>query len=168
MKPYWTPILIVIADRISKWLVIQNMRPGESIPLIGENLLRFTYVQNPGIAFGIRLIPGTFLAVFSIITSLILIAILYHQRQRFTWMTFSLGLILGGAIGNVIDRILYGEVIDFIDADFPNFIMTRWPVFNIADSAVTVGMCLLAIYLIRQPSPQTASSTLTTSPSESQ
>lgn len=166
MKPYWTAILIVIADRISKWLVIHNMQPGESIPLIGENLLRFTFVQNPGIAFGIRLIPGTFLAVFSIVTSLILIIILYQQRRQFTWMTFSLGLILGGAIGNVIDRLLYGEVIDFIDVDFPNLIMTRWPVFNIADSAVTVGMCLLAIYLIRQPSPQTASSTLSTSPSE--
>ena len=166
MKPYLTAILIVVADRISKWIVIHNMQPGESIRLIGENLLRFTYVQNPGIAFGIRIIPGSFLAVFSIITSLILIVILYQQRRQLTWMSFSLGLILGGAIGNVIDRLKYGEVIDFIDVDFPNLIMARWPVFNIADSAVTIGMCLLAIYLIRQPSPQTATSTLSTSPPE--
>jgi signal peptidase II len=168
MKPYFTAILIVIADRISKWIVVHNMQPGESIHLIGDNLLRFTYVQNPGIAFGIRIIPGTFLAVFSIVTSLILIVILYQQRNQFSLMTLSLGLILGGAIGNVIDRLIYGKVVDFIDVDFPNFIMSRWPVFNIADSAVTIGMCLLAIYLIRQPSPQTASSTLSTSPSESQ
>ncbi len=168
MKPYLAAILIVAADRISKWIVMHNMQPGESIRLIGENFLRFTYVHNPGIAFGIRIIPGTFLAVFSIITSLILIVILYQQRHQSPLLTFSLSLILGGAIGNVIDRLMYGEVIDFIDVDFPNFIMTRWPVFNIADSAVTVGMCLLVIYLIRQPSQKTSSSTLSTPPPEPQ
>ena len=156
MKPYLVAILIVVADRISKWLVMHNMQLGESIRLIGENFLRFTYVHNPGIAFGIRIIPGTFLAVFSLVTSLILIVII------------SLSLILGGAIGNVIDRLKYGEVIDFIDVDFPNLIMARWPVFNIADSAVTIGMCLLAIYLIRQPSHQTTSSTLSAPPPELQ
>ena len=166
MKPYLVAILVVVADRISKWLVMHNMQLHESIDLIGENFLKLTYVQNPGIAFGIQIIPGTFLAIFSIVTSLILIVIIYQQRNQSPLLTFSLSLILGGAIGNVIDRLKYGEVIDFIDVDFPNLIMARWPVFNIADSAVTIGMCLLAFYLIRQPSHQTTSSTLSSPPPE--
>jgi signal peptidase II len=151
MRAYLVAFLIIIADRITKWLVTQNMIPGESFPIIGEDLLRFTYVQNPGIAFGIQLIPGGYLMVFQLITSLVLIAYLYHIRRQNTSLWIPLSLILGGAVGNAIDRIFYGEVIDFIDVDFPDVIMLRWPVFNIADSAVTIGMCLLVVYIVFQP-----------------
>jgi len=141
-------LLVILADRISKWLVTQHMTIGESISLMGSNLVRLTYVQNPGIAFGIRLIPPGFLAIFSAVTSLVLIAYLYHLRNNRTFIKIPLSLILGGALGNLIDRILYGQVIDFIDVDFPDFITTRWPVFNVADSSVTVGMVILAFFLV--------------------
>ena len=148
---YLVALLVVITDRISKWLVIQHMTPGQSFPIIGENFLRLTYIQNPGIAFGIQVLPGGYPMIFSLVTSLLLIAYLYHIRKRSTFLKLPLSLILGGAVGNLIDRFLWGKVVDFIDVDFPDFIMSRWPVFNAADSAVTVGMCLLVIYILFQP-----------------
>ena len=147
MRFYFIALIVIIADRITKWLVLQHLTVGESIQVVGEQLVRFTLVLNPGIAFGFRIIPSTYLLVFHLVTSLVLIVYLYYIRQRKTFLKLPLSLILGGAIGNVIDRILYGEVIDFIDCDFPNIIISRWPVFNIADSAVSTGMVLLAIYL---------------------
>ena len=159
MIPYLAALLIILADRVTKWMVTQHLTPGESIPVIGDNLLKLTYVQNPGIAFGVRLIPPMFLLVFHIIASIALIIYLYYLRKQSTFLKVPLSLILGGAIGNVIDRILYGEVIDFLDADFPDFIMTRWPVFNIADSAITVGMTILIVYIIFQPRTQITPST---------
>jgi signal peptidase II len=158
MKSYLWAILVIVADRISKMLVIDNMTLGESIPLIGNNFLRFTYVQNPGIAFGIHIFPNTFHLVFSLAASVVLIIYLFHIRGQSSFLKIPLSLILGGALGNAIDRIFYGQVIDFIDFDFPNFIMSRWPVFNLADSAVTIGMILLVIYLIFMVEPDTATS----------
>jgi signal peptidase II len=158
MKSYLWAILVIIADRISKMLVMDNMTLGESIPLIGNNFLRLTYVQNPGIAFGIRIFPNMFHLVFSLAASLVVIIYLLYIRKQTNFLKIPLSLILGGALGNAIDRIFYGQVIDFIDFDFPNFIMSRWPVFNFADSAVTIGMILLVIYLIFMVEPDTATS----------
>jgi signal peptidase II len=155
MFPYIVALLIVLVDRWTKWLVTQRMTPGESILVIGDNFLRLTYVQNPGIAFGVRLIPRWFLLIFHLLASVVLMIYLYHIRRQSTFIKIPLSLILGGAIGNVIDRILYGEVTDFIDVDFPDFIMARWPVFNVADSAVTVGITILIAYMIFQPRPKT-------------
>ena len=158
MKSYLWAILVILADRVSKMLVMDNMTLGESIPLIGNNFLRLTYVQNPGIAFGLRIFPNTFHLVFSLAASLVLVIYLFHIRSQSNFLKIPLSLILGGALGNAIDRIFYGQVIDFIDFDFPNFIMSRWPVFNLADSAVTVGMVMLVIYLIFMVEPETAPS----------
>jgi signal peptidase II len=159
MIPYLAALLIVLVDRVTKLLVTQHLTPGESIPIIGDNFLRLTYVLNPGIAFGVRLLPPTFLLVFHIIASIALIMYLYYLRNQSTFLKVPLSLILGGAIGNVIDRIIYGEVIDFLDADFPDFVMNRWPVFNVADSAITIGITILIIYLIFQPRTQVTPST---------
>jgi len=85
-----------------------------------------------------------------------------HKKSTATppkLVQLALALILGGAVGNLIDRLLFGRVTDFFDFDFPNFIITRWPVFNIADSAVTIGVTLWCLHLIISPGSRSAPST---------
>ncbi|MGH7596266.1 MAG: signal peptidase II [bacterium] len=148
-------VLVVILDQITKLAVKARFYLGESIEIFGDTL-RFTYIQNPGMAFGIRFGGKLFFTVFASIASLIILIYLYRMRQERFQSRFSLALILGGAIGNLIDRFAYGEVIDFIDIGVES---TRWPVFNIADSAVTVGMIILISLVLferdksEQPSP---------------
>lgn len=137
---------IVIADQISKHLIRDSMALGDSIPVLGD-VLRFTYVENPGIAFGIRVANGWIFTVLSIIASIGITYYLITQWKESQWIKSSLALILGGAIGNLIDRIAFSKVVDFVDVGIGN---TRWPVFNVADSAVVVGMCILFITLYQQ------------------
>jgi len=132
-------VLVVVLDQITKLAVKDRFYLGESIEIFGD-VLRFTYIQNPGMAFGIRLGGPLFFTIFASIASLIILIYLYRMRRESLPSRLSLALILGGAIGNLIDRFAYGEVIDFIDVGIKN---TRWPVFNAADSAVTVGMIIL-------------------------
>jgi signal peptidase II len=140
---------------------IPGMPLYSSEPIIG-NFLRFTYIQNPGMAFGIDFGWKSFFALFSIVASLAILLYLYKVRQESRIVRFSLALILGGAIGNLIDRVFYGplfdgtalfhgRVIDFIDFDFFNihlfgYNFSRFPVFNIADASVTVGVVMLLIF----------------------
>ena len=137
-------IAVVFIDQLTKLLVKASFDLGESIRLLG-NVLRFTYIENPGMAFGLRFAGPWFFTIFSAIASLALVFYLYKVRHERFLTRLSLALVLGGAIGNLIDRVLYSQVIDFIDVGIGN---TRWPVFNIADSAVSVGMVLLIALLI--------------------
>jgi len=139
--------LIVIADQISKnffekFLLSFN---SNSVNVIGKELVRFTLAYNTGIAFSIKLGSRYFLASISLLASIFIIYLIFKIDLKKKLELWAFSFILGGAIGNLIDRALYGKVIDFIDCDFPDFIMTRWPIFNIADSFVTVGMVFLAI-----------------------
>jgi len=170
--------VIVLSDQITKLLVkgitipalgldIQGMRYGSSKPVIGE-FFRLTYIENPGMAFGIDLGGKMFFSVFSILASLAILFYLYNCRKEPLGFRLSLALILGGAIGNLIDRVFYGvifneaplfygKVVDFFDVDFfdiaiGSYHMTRWPVFNIADASVTVGVILL-LFFHRSVSP---------------
>lgn len=86
------------------------------------------------------------LSAISIVASVLLTIYILKLGKEKKTETFSFSLILGGAFGNLIDRALYGKVVDFIDCDFPDFIMERWPVYNIADSAITIGMVILFIF----------------------
>lgn len=132
-------LCIIIIDQLSKYFIKESLSLYESIPII-KNFLHITYVQNTGAAFSI--LQGKTL-FFSIISILIIILIVYgvfkapvtKKSHRYV-----LSAIVGGAIGNLIDRIKFGYVVDFID-------FRVWPVFNIADCAIVIGVILL-IYII--------------------
>ena len=131
---------VVFVDRVTKMFFSDLLVYGESLPII-QNVLHMTMVHNTGIAFGFLKDQGLIFIVIPIVAIFLLIFNIYYYRQnekalnRVYIVGFS--LILGGAIGNLIDRIVYGHVIDFID-------FRVWPVFNIADSAITIGAILIA------------------------
>src|SRR3989344_4944906 len=121
----------VVLDQLTKFLIRINFEICESVPII-KNILHFTYVTNTGSAFGLFKNLNWFFMLFS---AIVIIAIFYYLRtginEKEKIMQFAVGLLLGGTLGNFIDRALIGAVTDFID-------FRVWPVFNIADSAVTV------------------------------
>lgn len=133
---------LVIFDQLTKILVAGNMVLYESIPVIPK-LFSLTYIHNYGAAWGMF---SEHRWVFLIITAVALIImpiILYRYRKLHFLFGFSLSMILAGAIGNMIDRVFLGYVVDFIEAVFIDF-----PIFNVADICVVVGAVLMAIYLI--------------------
>lgn len=132
-------LLVIGADQISKFLIRANMELGQSIP--DKGILRITYTTNTGGAFGLFSNETFLLVVAAIIGIAILILYLRYLPLGSTVLKIGLGLDLGGALGNLIDRLRVGEVTDFIDFGW-------WPVFNIADSAITVGTFLIAYYLL--------------------
>ena len=142
---FLTALLVVVADQLSKIGIRSNLAMGESLPETG--LFRLTHVYNTGAAFGLfqgQSFPLTIVAIFGIIVILLFTLLFYH---RFPLLDSrlgkpALGLILGGTIGNLIDRLRFGGVTDFIDVGI-------WPAFNIADSAVVVGTIILAYTLLR-------------------
>ena len=136
--------LVVIFDQITKLSVKLHFFYGESIKVLGD-FVRFTYIENPGMAFGIRIGGRYFFTVFAALATVIILIYLYRIRHDRFASRFSLALILGGAIGNLIDRLAYGQVIDFVDIGLGR---TRWPVFNLADSCVTVGMIMLVVFVL--------------------
>lgn len=179
MRVLFVTAFVVIVDQISKIFVKgcsipflglyhRGMTHGESIPLIG-NVFNITFVENPGIAFGIDF--GTefklLISIFTILASIGLFVYLYLNRHRILSVRLSLALILGGAMGNLIDRIFYGvaygyaplfygKVVDFFNFRMFNlFIFNKTMgsyVFNVADIAVTTGVLLLLFAMNREKS----------------
>ena len=136
--------LALLLDQFTKWIVRMRMDLGESISVIGETV-RITFIENPGIAFGIRVGNTVIFTILSVLASLgVLVYLLTHRHEK-PGVQYGLALILGGAFGNLIDRLTMGRVADFIDIGIRDL---RWPVFNIADSAVVIGMALLLITII--------------------
>ena len=131
---------IVVLDQLTKWLVWTNLTLNQSVPLFG-NVLMLTYCHNTGGAFS--LLPGArwFFLTTGVVVSLVLIFSLPKISRQHPVAAVAYALILGGAIGNLIDRSLYGYVVDFLDLGW-------WPVFNVADSGITVGIALLFYCLI--------------------
>ena len=143
---YGIALLIIAADQFTKWLVLQNMELGERIPVI-EPYLAWLSHRNRGAAWG--MLEGQ-MWLFGIITVGVIIAILYYfhkHAQGQPLFQMSLMIILGGAIGNFIDRMLRGEVVDFVDVLIPG-INYHFPIFNIADAALTIGVILMIIFVI--------------------
>lgn len=132
----WSVIIIMI-DQVTKFLVKHNMQLSESISIIGD-VLRLTYIKNPGMAFGILIGGRLFYTVFASLACVVMVFYLLRLKPENFWARFALASILGGAVGNLIDRLRYSEVVDFIDVR-----IIRWPVFNIADIAITIGMVIL-------------------------
>ncbi|NQT25262.1 signal peptidase II [candidate division KSB1 bacterium] len=157
MKLLWPFLTALVLDQITKQVIRMTMFVGQSNEVIG-NFVRLTFVENRGMAFGIQIGNGLIFTILSIIASIGIAVYLYFQRNESRGITLSLSLILGGAIGNLIDRILFGRVVDFMDFGIGT---TRWPVFNVADSAVVIGMGILIVttYIVERssdPSPKKA------------
>ena len=135
-----TALIVIFLDQLTKFLVRANFQLGESVPVI-KNIFHFTYVTNTGSAFGLFKSLNWFFMLFSII---VIIAIFYYLRKKIKenekLLQLAVGLLLGGTVGNLLDRISIGAVTDFID-------FRIWPVFNIADSAVSASVALLIILL---------------------
>ncbi len=139
---------VVFLDQFTKFLARLLLQGRNPVDVVGS-YVRLTYLENPGMAFGIRIGGPAFFTVFATLASLVVLVYLLRLRADKTGARLALALIFGGAIGNLIDRILYGQVVDFIEVGVRNF---RWPVFNVADSAVTIGMVLLiAAVLLEKP-----------------
>lgn len=139
MAFFLTALIVLALDQVSKFLIRANMSLGQSIP--EDGLFRITYVTNIGGVFGI-LSNQAFLIILTTAVGIAAI-LLYSRYPIFNRMLvkISLGLLLGGALGNLIDRLSFGWVVDFIDLGF-------WPVFNLADSAIVLGVILFLYYFI--------------------
>jgi signal peptidase II len=139
--------LVIIADRGTKTWVSMHVRLGGAIPVI-PHVLRITHWTNEGAAFSLFADTASphavrwALVTFTLIAAVVIFVVLLRIGNQFTLTTIALALILGGAIGNVHDRILYGSVVDFIEVHIFTY---HWPDFNLADSSVVIGACLLML-----------------------
>lgn len=142
LKWLWLTALTVILDQVTKQMVVASMRLYESIAVIP--FFNITYVHNTGAAFSFLSDAGGwqrwFFASLAFVVSVVISVWLARLKKNEVLLSVSLSLILGGAIGNLIDRLLYGYVIDFLDVYYKTW---HWPAFNVADSAITLGVVLL-------------------------
>ena len=130
---------VIALDQWSKWLVKSSFNLYQSKPVI-QDFLHFTYVTNDGMAFGLSLPGGKHvLLVMTLLLTGFIVGFLWKEKDGHPFVKYGLALILSGAIGNLIDRIIYGKVVDFMDFMIGDF---HWYIFNVADSAVTIGMVL--------------------------
>lgn len=136
-------VVVFVLDRITKTLVASQVAYGTEVPVLGH-FVGITNVRNSGAAFGFAPAGASIFLIASVVVAIGLVV--YVVRNPGTsWNDGVLGLILGGTVGNGYDRIVYGTVTDFVNVHF-------WPVFNVADSAISVGVVLLiATYLLRRP-----------------
>ena len=138
-------IAIVALDQWSKWMIKTSFNLYQSEPII-EGFFYFTYVTNDGMAFGLSFPGGkTLLLIVTLILTGVIMWMLWKEKNSHNLIRYGLTLILAGAFGNMIDRILYGKVVDFLDIMIGNF---NWYIFNVADSAVTSGMILFILHTI--------------------
>lgn len=140
---------MVVLDQLVKIYIHANFSLGESVPVI-KDIFHITYVRNTGAAFGIfREMPALFRDAFFLsmppIAMIIILMMLRSVENHDRWQIFSLSLIFGGAIGNYIDRLRFGYVIDFLDFHWKD--VWSYPAFNIADSAIVGGVCLLLVLM---------------------
>lgn len=144
----WLSALILVLDQVTKWLALEHLVYAHPEPVLP--FLNWTLLFNRGMAFSLLNEGGwqaNLLAVLSTIVSLILIVWLWRSPARERLQCASLALVIGGAVGNLVGRVRFGYVVDFIDVYYGSW---HWPAFNIADSAITVGAILLIVSLIRQ------------------
>lgn len=168
MRVLWISALVVVIDQVTKALIVRSMELYESIPLIGD-WLKLTYTENPGMAFGIQFGPPGTVTVFSVLATLLVGWYLYSVRFGYWPFRASLAMVLGGAVGNIVDRIFYGvlmgysgyfqgRVVDFIHVDIghvviPEFIpvlggsyIALFPIWNVADMAIVGGFVGILLF----------------------
>ncbi len=138
----WLAVVLFIADQVTKTLVVSNMSLYQSIEIIP--LLNFTYVQNPGAAFSFLANQDGwqrwFFSIIALVVSGMILYWLRTSKREAVLLPVAFCCILSGAIGNLVDRLVYGYVIDFIDVYYQQW---HWPAFNIADSAIFVGAAII-------------------------
>ena len=144
MQFLWLIAAVFIFDQLTKWFVYQYMELYQSVPII-HDFFYFTYVTNDGMAFGLSLPGGQWsLTILSIIMTFILVYFFWLERNSHLMIKLSLSLIISGALGNLVDRILAGKVIDFMHIKIGTY--WEWYIFNIADTSVSIGMILFIIH----------------------
>ncbi len=141
--------VVVVLDQLTKLVALDRLAPGAAVPLI-DGLLSLTLVLNRGLAFGLLAgVPAGWrwiVALLSLAALAVLVRVALHLLPRGRLLDHAaLGLIFGGAVGNLIDRWRFGAVVDFVDVYWRAW---HWPAFNVADSAITVGVTLLALRLM--------------------
>ena len=141
--------VVVVLDQITKLIALARLVPGATVRVI-DDVLALTLVLNPGLAFGLLASVPTewrwIVALLSVVALVILVRVALRILPRGGFADHgAIGLIFGGAIGNLIDRARFGAVIDFVDVHYRGW---HWPAFNVADSAITVGVTVLAIRLL--------------------
>ena len=149
-------VLVVLLDQLSKAWILATIRLHEGFPLI-DGFFNIVHVRNPGAAFGfLAAAPPLFRYVFFIVVTLAAILLILHylrvSRIEEISLISALALILAGAAGNLIDRVRFGEVVDFLDVYIGAH---HWPAFNVADSAITVGAAILIAVLLRRRKERT-------------
>ena len=151
---FFISVVTVGLDQISKIIVLKSMTLYQSIPVI-PGFFNFTYIRNPGGAFGFfaNQSPAIRSFVFIFVSLLAIGFILYfyiNTPDTHKFLATGFSLIFGGAIGNMIDRLRFGTVVDFLDVYIQN---THWPAFNIADSAISIGMAIFIYHVLTQKMP---------------
>jgi signal peptidase II len=141
--------VIFVADQVTKYFVLGRLRPGVPVPVV-DGVFSLTLVMNPGLAFGmlgdipesLRWMVGL-LSLGALVVLAVLAARVLPSGGR--WARVALGLVFGGAAGNLVDRVRFGAVVDFLDVYWRAY---HWPAFNVADSAISVGVTLLALRML--------------------
>lgn len=132
----WLALLVAGLDQATKWWMLQRLALGESVPVL-PGIFHLTLIRNPGIAFGLFARQG---GVMLGVALLLIAALLVTMKSKpSAWppaIPWAMGLLLGGALGNLVDRVRFGAVVDFLD-------FRIWPVFNVADSGITIGAALM-------------------------
>ncbi|MDR2861839.1 MAG: signal peptidase II [Syntrophobacterales bacterium] len=145
-----TILVIFTMDQLTKWWVVDSMSLHESIPVL-EGFFHLTYVRNPGAAFGFLagmdpLFRSIFFISANIMAMGLILFYLFKTDQRSSLLILGLSLIMAGALGNLMDRLRFGEVVDFLDFFLGSW---HWPAFNVADAAITTGALLLIREILR-------------------
>jgi signal peptidase II len=151
-------LLVVLLDRASKWAVVRNISLHDGIQMI-PGFFRITHVENRGAAFGLFADSPSewkigLLVLFSMVALVIVTGLLWRSSHAMTTTGIGLALILGGALGNLWDRLISGRVVDFLLFYVGQY---QWPAFNVADSAIVIGAGLLVIEILFVKSPAKAS-----------
>lgn len=147
---YVIAVAVIAIDQLTKYIVVIQMEQGQSIELI-SGFLYLTSHRNAGAAFGILQGQMWLFYIATVIVVGVIVYMMITQAKESRFFGVSLGLVLGGAIGNFIDRLLEGEVVDFIDV----FIFTyNFPIFNVADSALVIGVGMMMVYFILEEKRQ--------------
>ncbi|MGD9298099.1 signal peptidase II [Thiohalocapsa sp.] len=146
----WLSLVILLLDQASKWLVLAALEPYQVIELVPN--LNLTLMFNTGAAFSLLSDAGGWqrwlFAAFALAVTLVLVVWLLRLKPGEGWLAAGLALIIGGAVGNLIDRMLLGHVVDFIQVYLPVIplaLFNPWPSFNVADSAISIGVVLLVV-----------------------
>ncbi len=138
-------LFVIVADQLSKAWIRSSLPEGHTMLRLG--FFRITHVHNTGAAFGLFPDQSLVLTIFALIAGAVILFFVVYGYRYYPWLgstaiTLVLGMVLGGTVGNLVDRFRFGYVTDFIDFGY-------WPVFNIADSAVTIGVILFVLLLLR-------------------